>query len=83
MNESHENTGNKQDNELPGDDKTTTKKPEENNNIIVVINNSNQPQPGYNNVGNINTNEVQNTFFNRRRRRRKRSTDLGKYMYSY
>ena len=46
-----------------------TKKPEENNNIVVVINNSNEPQPGYNNVGNINTNEIQNTYFNRRKRR--------------
>lgn len=68
-NHSQENSSNnKEDNELPGEDKVTTKKPDENNNIIVVI--SGQNGPAYSNVGNINTNEIQNTFYNRRRRRR-------------
>ncbi|XP_071122757.1 myelin regulatory factor-like isoform X3 [Mytilus edulis] len=62
MNNSKEET-----NELPGEEKTTTKKPNDNN-IIVVINNSNGPQ--YSNVGNVNTNEIQNTLIRNRRKKR-------------
>lgn len=68
MNNSQENTGGKEEtNELPGEEKTTTKKPDDNN-IIVVIDNANGPQ--YSNVGNINTNEIQNTLIRNRRKKR-------------